>query len=135
MKPEARNLIITGGLFALWVTLPILISVLIYRNYEEKNNPVSIVVVQPNLDPYSEQYTMEPKEVLSRMMALAGPEIDSSTNFLVAPESAIQQQMWENELDSFESILILKKMVSGYLSMAGRIWRIYIQQESSGRCL
>ena len=41
-------------------------------------------------------------------MDLAGTKLDSNTNFLVAPESAIQENMWENDLSSFSSIRLLR---------------------------
>jgi apolipoprotein N-acyltransferase len=40
-------------------------------------------------------------------MKLAGPVIDSNTNFLIAPESAIQEEMWDDNLQAFGSIKLL----------------------------
>jgi apolipoprotein N-acyltransferase len=87
---------------------------LIYHNYKETKRPVNFVVVQPNIDPYSEQYNLPPKEVIGRIMKLALPQTDSTTNFLVAPESAIQENMWENDLSSFYSIRLLKEAIMAY---------------------
>ena len=95
----------------LWIIVPLIISWSIYHSYKEKSNPVTIVVVQPNLDPYKEQYTVPPVEVVGRIMQLAEPLIDSNTNFLVAPESAIQEYMWENDIATFKSIALLKDIV------------------------
>ncbi|MFH1004536.1 MAG: apolipoprotein N-acyltransferase, partial [Bacteroidota bacterium] len=39
------------------IFLPIIISYIIYYSYEEKNNPVKVVAVQPNIDPYSEKFS------------------------------------------------------------------------------
>ena len=113
-KPEARKLFFPASFFLSWIFIPILFSYIIYFNYKEETHPVKIVVVQPNLDPYKEQYSMAPSQVIGRIMAMAGPNIDSTTNFLVAPESAIQQEMWENNIDSFESIKILKNITAKY---------------------
>ena len=104
--------LVTLLLFTFWIVLPILSSYIIYNNYEEKKSPVNFVVVQPNIDPYSEQYALPPTEVISRIMELALPKTDSSTNFLVAPESAIQENMWENDLSSFASIRFLKQAIA-----------------------
>ncbi len=106
--------LVTLLLFPLWLALPILSSFIIYNNYDEKKSPVNFVVVQPNIDPYSEQYSLPPDEVIKRIMALALPETDSNTNFLVAPESAIQESMWENDLTSFTSIRLLKQAIAPY---------------------
>ena len=109
-----RLWLVSCSLWLFLIIVPIIISSIIYNKYQEKKNPVHIVVIQPNLDPYKEQYTVAPSQVIDRIMALAAPLLDSNTNFLAAPESAIQQEMWENDLDSFESIKILKKIIFQY---------------------
>jgi apolipoprotein N-acyltransferase len=98
----------------LWIAVPIILSYIIYSNYREQKNPVSFVVVQPNIDPYSEQYSLPPSEVINRIMKLAGPNLTPGTNFLVAPESAIQESMWENDLSSFATIRLLKGINDTY---------------------
>lgn len=100
--------------FILWIGLPIGISFIIYHNYTEKKDPVNFVVVQPNVDPYSEQYSLPPEQVVGRIMQLAEPLIDSTTNFLVAPESAIQESMWENEMSTFSTLRLLKEVVGSH---------------------
>ncbi len=107
--------IIQYSIFILsWLLIPIFYSYYIYTTYSEKKQPVNFVVVQPNIDPYSEQYTLPPQTVIERIMTLTKPSIDSSTNFLVAPESAIQENMWENQLWSFTSIRLLKQTIAPY---------------------
>lgn len=98
----------------LWIIAPIGISNSIYHAYEEKSDPVNVVVVQPNLDPYKEQYTVPPVEVVGKIMELANPLLDSNINFLVAPESAIQEYMWENDISTYKSIVLLKEVLKKY---------------------
>jgi apolipoprotein N-acyltransferase len=96
------------------ITLPIILSYYLYYNYTELYNPVRCVVVQPNLDPYSEQYNLPPVSVVGRIMQLAATKLDSTTQFLIAPESAIQEAMWENDLSSFSSIRLLREAVAPF---------------------
>jgi apolipoprotein N-acyltransferase len=98
----------------LWIATPIIFSYYSYVTYKEEKHPVNFVVVQPNIDPYSEQYSLPPAVVIGRIMALAAPALDSTTNFVVAPESAIQEDMWENDLTSFTSIRLLKQAIAPY---------------------
>jgi apolipoprotein N-acyltransferase len=112
-KFNLRNLILIPAILV-WIIVPLVISSSIYSSYKEKPNPVTIVVVQPNLDPYKEQYTVPPVEVVGRIMKLAEPYLDSNTNFLVAPESAIQEYMWENDIATFRSIALLKDILKKY---------------------
>ena len=39
----------------LWIAVPIIFSYYTYSSYSEQKKPVNFVVVQPNIDPYSEQ--------------------------------------------------------------------------------
>jgi len=114
-KIQSSIFVIQYSIFIfLWLAIPLLFSYYIYVTYNEENNPVAFVVVQPNIDPYSEQYSLPPAEVIERIMRLATPNLTVSTNFLVAPESAIQEEMWENAISSFTSIRMLKKINAAY---------------------
>jgi len=108
--PDIRHL----SSVILLILLPILFSYVIYYTYHEKSRPVNAVIVQPNIDPYSEQYVLPPLQVVGRIMSLAGPNVDSNTNILVAPESALQQEMWENSMETFESVELLRKIIAKY---------------------
>ena len=97
-----------------WIAVPVIFSHLRYADYREQPHPVNFVIVQPNIDPYSEQYNLPPQEVIGKIMDLALPALDSTTNFLVAPESAIQESMWENDLSSFASVRLLKHAIAPF---------------------
>lgn len=77
------------------ILLPIGYSTVIYQNYKEKGDLVEVVVVQPNMDPWSEQFSSPPQEVIDRMINLSKPLISQETMFWVAPESAIQEGLQE----------------------------------------
>ncbi len=117
----------------LWLLLPIMVSYILYSNYKEEIHPVKIVVVQPNIDPFSELYVVPPKQVVGKIMDLARPFLDSTTNFLVAPESAIQEEMWENEMNTFMSIRLLQAILLEYpdinILIGGSTFRYYSKGE------
>ena len=102
------------SIISLLILLPILFSYVMYYSYHEKSRPVNTVILQPNIDPYSEQYVLPPMQVVGRIVKLAGPAIDSGTNILVTPESALQQEMWENNMETFESIGLVRNIISKY---------------------
>ena len=104
----------TSFILLIWLAAPIILSYVIYGTYKEKSRPVNFVVVQPNIDPYSEQYNLPPSVVIGRILSLAGPKVNDSTNFLVAPESALQEGIWENNPSSFSSISILREVTHKY---------------------
>jgi len=93
------------------ILVPIFLSYVIYFRYDEKPDPIEVVVTQPNLDPYSEQYSVPPVEVVERNLALATPLTDANTDFIVAPESALQESIWEGHLDWSPSLNKLSSFV------------------------
>ena len=97
--------------------VPILISLVMYNKYTEKINPIDVVVVQPNLDPYNEQYGLDPMVVTDRMLALAAEKSDSLTDFAVFPESAIQEYIFENRFELSPSIARLRSFNRSYKRM------------------
>lgn len=87
-------------------------SFIIYKNYEDKGEPHEIVIVQPNLDPYSEQYSIPPEDVAKQIIELANRKMTSNTDVVVAPESAIQESIWEENMKNSESLDLLKNYVA-----------------------
>jgi len=96
------------------IIVPITISLNIYSNYTEAENPIDVVVVQPNLDPYSEQYGLDPNIVINRMLKIAGPKMDSAVDFMVFPESANQELIFEHNLEYYSTIRKLKSYLQDY---------------------
>lgn len=93
---------------------PILFSYTIYNQYAIKNNPVNVVIVQPNIDPYQEKYDMAPDEQLQKMLAIAQPLVDTSTHYILGPETAITEDVWENEPENALSIIALRNFLANY---------------------
>ncbi len=112
LKRATTRTILTKSLFPfLLIIFPILVSYVIFYGYEEKSNPVGVVVTQPNVDPYTEQYSLPPIEVINRNMKLAQQELDDKTMFIVAPESALQEDIWERKLERSTSLKLLQEYI------------------------
>lgn len=93
--------------------LPVIISLTRYYTYSEKNNPVEVVVVQPNIDPYNEKFGCMPVEQqLEKIVFLADSLSGDNTEYIVAPETAIPQGIWEDDLETHPYMLILKQLIS-----------------------
>ena len=91
--------------FTTWLglLLPIIISYYIYFNYKERGPAVEIVVVQPNIDPYTEKFIdsdnfIQFDQQVDRFIQLSRQEITDSTAFLLWPESAIDGGFEESSL-------------------------------------
>lgn len=72
----------------LWIAIPIGISYAIYHNYEEKGEPITAMILQPKLDPYTEKYTKESFQIVEELIQLTEQNITPEVQFVVAPETA-----------------------------------------------
>jgi apolipoprotein N-acyltransferase len=90
-----------------WIGLllaPILISKILLGNERKRveaslQKPLpNIVVVQPNIDPYTEKFEIPVSVQLEKLIALTEKQIDASTGIVVLPETAIPAQVWEDEI-------------------------------------
>jgi apolipoprotein N-acyltransferase len=63
-------------------------SLYIYYNYNSKANDVAeVVLIQPNIDSYTEKYNISNLESAKNLIAMTNGVIDSTTNFVIAPET------------------------------------------------
>lgn len=65
------------------IFIPILISKIIYNNYEEKGKPVNVTVLQPNFDPYKEKFDIPYAIQMEKMQGLSKQKLTDSTDYLV----------------------------------------------------
>ncbi len=100
------------------ILVPILASKQIYRSYTETGNKVEVVVVQPNFDPYTEQYELSPEKVIERNLSLAEQKISPETKFVVSPESAIQEEIWMEFTDRSPGLNQVKTFVQSHPQLA-----------------
>lgn len=98
-------------LFAILIlVVPITWSIVLWNTYKDDSSSLSkVLVVQPNLDPYTEQYVLSPQEVIYRVENIASPYMGKDIDFLVLPESCIQEYAWEDLLLDTWSIQELTK--------------------------
>jgi apolipoprotein N-acyltransferase len=97
---STRRLRILGVLSLLVFAVPPAVSFFLWGSYEEKHDPVEVVVVQPSIDPYDRART--PDEVHRRvrhMIGLAEAKTGSATRFVVAPEGANPQGIWMHQAE------------------------------------
>lgn len=104
-----------SALLAMAVLLiPLIVSKIMYHSYKEVGNEVEVVVVQPNLDPYSEEFTLTPPQIMQRNLEVAAPLMTENTRFVVSPESAIQENIWLENIDKHYSIKELRRYIDSF---------------------
>lgn len=107
-----KQVIIPVLLWTILITVPLVISHSIYNNYKEGEQSMEVVVVQPNIDPYTEEFNLPPTVVMERIFKLADKKISDSTLYVVCPESAIQEGIWEENLQHSTSIKLIERYIS-----------------------
>ena len=102
-----RHFVATAAL----VLIPLAASIIRYHTYRPQGEPVEVVVVQPNIDPYTEQFSISPDQAASRMLGLASEQITAQTRFVVTPESMLQENIWEDELPFCPSVIRIQQFL------------------------
>ena len=106
-----KEILFNGISGLLLILIPILISYFIYFGYRESKNPLSVIVTQPNLDPYTEQYSLPPLEVVDINLKLAESKMYGQKVIIASPESTIQENIWEENLDWSASLKRLQAFI------------------------
>jgi apolipoprotein N-acyltransferase len=90
------------ALGAIW--LPIIISLTINRNWQEKGPSAEVVVIQPNFDPYGEKFAENPNfipfhEQLNRLLARTEAAVTPQTRLVLWPETALDEVYFESNFN------------------------------------
>ena len=69
------------------IFLPILCSEIRYTTYKESEDPLEVVVLQPNIDPF-QKYGVQPQSALdARLIELMARETTPETRYIITPET------------------------------------------------
>lgn len=105
--------------------LPFAVSLVRFVTFREEGEPLEVVVVQPNIDPYDQKFAEDPLVQLDRMLAQAGEVITPSTALVVMPETSLQELprlsreggmltfhgLWENDLGRSQSVQRIREFL------------------------
>jgi len=92
-------------------------SLLIYHNYKEKGTKLTAIVLQPNVDPYSEKYNQNNLTSVQHLIELAQTKMDSSVTLIVAPETTLATPTNLNSYHSKPSFKYLKRYTEKYKNL------------------
>jgi apolipoprotein N-acyltransferase len=110
-----KKLVLPSSILAAVTIIPIAISFVINSNYREKENPAHVVIVQPSINPYNEKFSgLSNDKQMDIMFNLADQNIDSNTDYVVCPETAIDDNIWEESISSNSSIARIKNFTSNH---------------------
>jgi len=134
---KSKSKLIPYSLLLITIILPIAFSLEMYYSYlgpSYKEKQVDVVVVQPNIDPYSEKFSGNFEEQLKKMFVLADTKVDSTTAYLIFPETALtDSDIWENNFQDNTSIRLVRQYLHKHpnlrLITGAETYRAYIRGE------
>lgn len=94
------------------IAVPITISQYLYIHYHEKENPCRIAVIQPNVNPYDNSHSIP--QQCQNLIHLADSVGDQKTQYFVAPEVVIEDNVWENNFENNFSVPRFQDFMHNY---------------------
>ncbi len=110
-------------LTVIWVVIPIIYSYIRYYNYETRGQEVEVVVLQPNIDPFTEKFIGSEnfipfEQQLERFIELSEQQLTPDTRFLIWPETAFDGSYEEEAINSYDIIQRIKRFKAKYPKLA-----------------
>lgn len=94
---------------AVLVVAPCAGSLVRFHSYREAENPCRVAILQPNIDPFNDKFDgMSPQEQQDVIMAQAESVATPGTDYVIAPETAFEGGLWENNLEQNRLMLRLR---------------------------
>lgn len=103
------------------IIIPIGISKYMYAHYEEKGKTENITVLQPNFDPYTEKFVIPYRMQMEKMIGLSLQKISDTTDFLVWPETSVQDEIWLDKLKYQKPVRDLRKAIDSFPNLTAVI--------------
>ncbi|MFM7596466.1 MAG: apolipoprotein N-acyltransferase [Flavobacteriales bacterium] len=120
------------GLVTLLV-FPIIVSFLRKRTIEQCKSPTqSIVILQPNIDPYTEKFNTDPAHQVESMLSLVRPYLHNT--LAIGPETALQEAFIEKDFHQTRSYKLLNESLSSTnssLLIGASTFQLFDQKHSS----
>ena len=91
------------------IIIPLIVSLIKFYTYKEVEDPVTVVVYQPNSDPFNEKFSLSANDFIDRLFLNTENILDENVDLIVCPETALQAQIWEHDLDNLPYTARIRK--------------------------
>ncbi len=98
----------------LGIVIPIIISLWMFIKYENHGKPSQVIVLQPNINPYTEKYNISNFEITNLLIELMSQKINQKTDFILTPETVFADNIRREILSTSHEINILRNYLSQY---------------------
>lgn len=87
---KRKSLVINSSVLLGFIAFPMLISLVKYNNFEEKPiGSVNVLMLQPDLNPYTEKYSKDSLVILNDLLTLAEKNSKGQIDYYIGPETSI----------------------------------------------
>ena len=87
---KQKSLIINSAVLLGFIGLPIVISLVKYENFNEKPiGSVNVLMLQPELNPYTEKYSKDSLTILNDLLTLAETNSKGQIDYYIGPETSL----------------------------------------------
>lgn len=100
--------------WVLFILLPAGLSLIKYSQYKEKEVPVNVVAVQPNIDPYLKFGGLSSAEQLAILTRLSDSVAQPNTEYFIWPETAIPSRVDEDRIRSDADFMTAQRFLEKY---------------------
>ncbi|MGZ5196915.1 MAG: apolipoprotein N-acyltransferase, partial [Kaistella sp.] len=112
---KRKSLVINSAVLVIAIAVPMLISLVKYQNFDEKPiGSVNVLMLQPELDPYTEKYSKDSLTILNDLLTLAEVNSKGQIDYYIGPETSIPGFGSISE-NGFEQSMLLNS-VKGFLA-------------------
>jgi len=84
---------------SLLILIPIGISLILYYNVEEPDETLEVLILQPNINPYTEKYNTTDTRIGELLLELSNEAVTDATDLIIAPETVFADG---TQLSNFE---------------------------------
>ena len=97
------------------VIIPSGISILRFYTIEQSDSqPTEVVIIQPDIDPFTEKYTIPFDEQLNTALEMAGKAVTEKTGWLMLPETMVDDPVNEDSLDINRYLITLRDFAGNH---------------------
>jgi apolipoprotein N-acyltransferase len=99
------------ALWLLMIIIPSTISIIRYYTISQNNvNASEVVIIQPDTDPYTEKFVIPFDEQLKRVLVMAGSAVTDKTDWVVTPETTVDDPVNLDDPDNDKYIRMIKEL-------------------------
>jgi apolipoprotein N-acyltransferase len=97
--------------WAMGILIPIGLSLAIYYQYESKGAMKEVILLQPNVDPYTEKYNSTNYQTTLELLELAAPLCDKNTHYVIAPETVLAEMIPYDQFYQSTSPMLMRQFI------------------------